>query len=299
MNKFENIWNFTKMHGIGNDFIVLDAINQLIHITPKRVRLLANRNFGIGADQILLVEKAINPSADFRYRIFNSDGMEVENCGNGARCFAKFIYDQKLSNKDLLRVEIKNNVILLKSDFNKETIVNMGKISFDPLSLPFYSNKLESKIQSNEKLWIIENNDPSYDFHHVTFSISSISNPHAVIITDDINKESVQKIGSFLQSHKCFPNSVNVGFMKIKDRNSIQLRVYERGVGETLSCGTGACAAAASGIRLGLLDSPVSICMRGGKLSVSWKENENLYMTGPAVSVFHGSINIENLENSL
>ncbi len=287
----QEIWKFTKMHGAGNDFVVLDAINQLILMTPERARILADRNFGIGADQILLVQVSETPDADFRYRIFNSDGNEVEHCGNGARCFARFIYDQGLSEKNPLNVEIQSGIFTLKEDQEKRIIVDMGKISFEPKSLPFESNGLHAEMQVGEKLWNLDFGIPTLDI--MRFSVLSISNPHAVVVVKDLDEINIQKLGSAIQQHPRFPNQVNVGFMEIKNRQKIFLRVYERGVGETLSCGTGACAAAVSGIRRGLLNSPVEVCMKGGILSVIW--NESLYMTGPVFSVFEGSVKINNL----
>ncbi len=289
-NNAQEVWKFTKMHGTGNDFIVLDGVNQSIQMTKERARALANRNFGIGADQILLVEVTKRSDADFRYRIFNANGEEVEHCGNGARCFARFVHHQGLSKKNPLRAEIKTGVLFLKEN-NKEVTVDVGSILFDPKSISFKTNGLMKKIQFQETLW--ELNFDDFNLSSVMLSIASISNPHAVVLVDRIKDFDIQKLGQAIQCHPRFSNQVNVGFMEIINKQEIRLRVYERGVGETLSCGTGACAAVASGIRRGLVNSPVQVHMKGGTLSVDW--DKSLSMTGPATFVFDGYVKVNDL----
>ncbi|AFZ83287.1 diaminopimelate epimerase [Candidatus Kinetoplastibacterium blastocrithidii (ex Strigomonas culicis)] len=275
------------MHGIGNDFIVINGINQSVMMTTGLAKALADRNFGIGADQILLVEKTNNSGADFRYRIFNADGSEVEHCGNGARCFVRFIHKNGLSYKNPITAEISGGtVISLYENNDGSVIVNMGA----PKSLPFDSSKLKSKIQSHEILWQLESTIGT----KIYFSVLSIPNPHAVIYVEKLNDNFIKEIGPFLESNVIFSQGVNVGFAQVKNRNNISLRVYERGSGETLSCGTGACAAVVSGIRRGLLDSPVYVNTRGGTLLI-FLDGENIQMQGPAEFVFDGAIDITKL----
>ncbi|WP_108674235.1 diaminopimelate epimerase [Candidatus Kinetoplastibacterium sorsogonicusi] len=282
--------NFTKMQGIGNDFIVINNIDKNLKFNKEIIQFLSNRKFGIGADQVLLVEKSSNLQADFKYRIFNSDGSEVENCGNGARCFIKFIHQKKLSNKNPIYAEIRNGLIKIESLENNMVKVDMGKIAFDPHLLPFHYHKLLSEKQADERLWTIDllNNDK---IEHIKISIAQISNPHAVTIVDNIQNIDVNFIGRMIESHERFPNHVNVGFMEILNKHNIKLRVYERGVGETLACGTGACAAALSGIRRGLLLSPVTVHTHGGQLIIHW-DGLKLEMEGPAETVFEGKIEV-------
>ena len=272
---------FTKMHGAGNDFVVLDGVRQHIELSPEQLRLLADRHFGVGCDQILLVEKAENKDADFRYRIFNADGGEVEQCGNGARCFVRFVHDQKLTTKREIVVETHSGLISPRLEQDGRVTVNMGAPIFDPALIPFdggtgaVSEPLEV---AGETLKI---------------SALSMGNPHAVQVVEDIEHAPVENLGPLIEHHPRFPKRVNAGFMQVMDRNNIRLRVYERGAGETLSCGTGACAAVVAGIRRGLLDSPVNVATRGGMLTIAWDGgNAPVLMTGPAITVFTGEINL-------
>jgi len=272
---------FTKMHGAGNDFVVLDGVRQQISLTTEQLRLLADRHFGVGCDQILLVEKAHDASADFRYRIFNADGGEVEQCGNGARCFVRFVHDQKLTNKAEIVVETHNGLIRPRLEADGRVVVNMGAPVFDAARIPFSGGTIEVMqplVVADQTLMV---------------SIVSMGNPHAVQVVDDVERAAVEVLGPLIEHHASFPKRVNAGFMQIMDRQHIRLRVYERGSGETLSCGTGACAAVVSGIRRGLLDSPVSVATHGGNLSIAWGGKETpVLMTGPAISVFSGEINL-------
>lgn len=289
------IWNFTKMHGAGNDFVVLDGVRQSIEMTPERARALADRHFGIGADQILVVEPATRNDADFRYRIYNADGGEVEHCGNGARCFVRFVHEQGLSDRNPLRAEIATGVILLNEGDDNQVTVDMGSTRFDPADLPFETVGLASRAEGDAILWALPIEG---ELQPVWLSTVAISNPHAVQIVDDVDHAPVERVGPRIESHPRFPRRVNAGFMQLVDRHHIRLRVYERGAGETLACGTGACAAVAAGIRRGLLDSPVAVHTRGGTLHIAW-DGQALRMTGPAVSVFPGQIDIDALVFSL
>lgn len=273
-------YKFTKMHGLGNDFVLIDCINQSVQLSQEQLRYLANRRLGIGCDQILLVEKA-KSNADFRYRIFNSDGSEVEQCGNGARCFVRYVYDQGMTQKKEIRVETLGGVIVPKLETNGEVTVNMGVPKFEPQEIPFVAKKrmLTYLLDIDEK--------------QIEFSILSMGNPHAVQIVEDINQSPILVEGALIENHPRFPQHVNAGYMQVVNRKHINLRVYERGVGETLSCGTGACAAVVAGITRGLLDSAVKVSTIGGNLSVFWeKENNPVWMTGPAISVFDGEIEL-------
>lgn len=272
---------FTKMHGAGNDFVVLDGVRQHIHLNPEQLRLLADRHFGIGCDQILLVEKAQNPDVDFRYRIFNADGGEVEQCGNGARCFVRFVHDHKLTSKKEILVETKSGLISPRLAADGRVTVNMGMPIFEPARIPFISDS-DTAVQSLQ-----------VGADLVEISAVSMGNPHAVQIVADVETAPVLTQGPLIERHVRFPQRVNAGFMQIIDRSHIKLRVYERGAGETLSCGTGACAAVVSGIRRGLLDDSVHVVTRGGALTIEWAGNSSpVSMTGPAVAVFDGEINI-------
>lgn len=284
------IWNFVKMHGAGNDFVVLDGVRHPIDITPERARALADRHFGVGADQILLVETPSHPEADFRYRIFNADGGEVEHCGNGARCFVRFVHEQGLSRRNPLRAEIRTGIITLDNGPDGQVSVDMGQTRFDPDAVAFDTEGLASAPCAGDTLWTL----PLASHDPVQLSLVAISNPHAVQVVDDVNTAPVGVTGPLIESHPRFAHRVNAGFMQIVDRHTIKLRVYERGAGETLSCGTGACAAAVAGIRRGLLDSPVQVHTRGGLLTVDWT-NTHLRMSGPAVTVFAGQIDIDAL----
>jgi diaminopimelate epimerase len=296
------IWTFTKMHGAGNDFVVLDGVRQSIAMTPERARALADRHFGIGADQILLVEPATRPDADFRYRIFNADGSEVEHCGNGARCFVRFVHEQGLSDRNPLRAEIMTGVIVLDEGDDEQVTVDMGSTRFDPAALPFDTTGLASRAQHDDTIWALPlalpPGTPAGVPDHADISIVAISNPHAVQVVDDVEVAPVGIVGPLVESHPRFPKRVNAGFMQVVDAHNIRLRVYERGAGETLACGTGACAAVAAGIRRGLLASPVRVQTHGGVLAIAW-DGEKLRMTGPAESVFDGKIDIDKLVFSL
>ena len=283
------------MHGAGNDFVVLDGVRQTIHMTAERARALADRNFGVGADQILLVEPATTPDADFRYRIFNSDGSEVEHCGNGARCFVRFVHEQKLSERNPLRAQIATGILVLEETDNGQVTVDMGLTSFDPAALPFDTQGLSSHPAGQDVLWELDlPNVPKELPHSVLLSAVAISNPHAVQVVENVDTAAVGIIGPIIERHPRFAKRVNAGFMQVVDRHTIRLRVYERGAGETLACGTGACAAVAAGIRRGLLDSPVEVHTRGGTLSIAW-DGERLMMTGPAMSVFSSQLDIDKL----
>lgn len=271
---------FTKMQGLGNDFVVLDGINQSINLDQQQIRLLADRHFGVGCDQILLVEKAVG-QADFRYRIFNADGGEVEQCGNGARCFVRYVHDHGLTRKNEIRIETLSGVISPKLEVNGSITVNMGRPLFEPQAIPFIAEQCELTYQ-------LEMPDKP-----VTISAVSMGNPHAVRVVQDIACAPVETEGALIEMHARFPKRVNVGYMQVIDRSHIKLRVFERGAGETLACGTGACAAVVAGINLGLLDHQVTVSTRGGELTISWQGNdEPVWMTGPAVTVFEGEINL-------
>jgi len=287
------IWNFTKMHGAGNDFVVLDGVRASIEMTPERARAIAHRQFGIGCDQILLVDTPSHPEADFRYRIFNADGSEVEHCGNGSRCFVKFVHEQKLSSRNPLRAEIATGLITLEAKPDGDVEVEMGQTRFDPAALPFDVTGLETRQQGQDTLYGLPIGDQT-----IWLSLVAISNPHAVQVVDDVEQAPVATVGPAIESHPRFARRVNAGFMQIVDRHTIHLRVYERGAGETLACGTGACAAVAAGIRRGLLDSPVRVHTHGGWLSIAW-DGKELRMTGPATTVFSGSIDIDKLLASI
>ncbi|HUH87894.1 MAG TPA: diaminopimelate epimerase [Pusillimonas sp.] len=284
------IWNFTKMQGAGNDFIVLDGVRQAIHLTPERARALADRHFGIGADQVLLVEAPHHPEADFRYRIFNADGGEVEHCGNGARCFVRFVHEQGLSRRNPLRAEICTGLITLTEEPSGEVTVDMGATRFEPADVGFNAQGLASRPLAQDTVWTL----PLEGGESAELSLVAISNPHAVQVVEDVDAARVAQTGPQIESHPRFAHRVNAGYMQVLDRHTIKLRVYERGAGETLACGTGACAAAVAGIRRGLLDSPVVVHTRGGPLTVAWN-GAALRMSGPAVSVFTGQIDIDAL----
>ncbi len=272
---------FTKMHGAGNDFVVLDGVREHIKLTPEQLRLLADRHFGVGCDQILLVEKALAKEADFRYRIFNADGGEVEQCGNGARCFMRFVHDQKLTPKREIVVETHGGLISPRLEPDGRVTVNMGAPIFEPSRLPFEggSGAISEPLELAGETLII--------------SAVSMGNPHAVQVVEDIDSAPVKESGPLIEHHPRFPKRVNAGFMQVMNRHSLRLRVFERGAGETLSCGTGACAAVVAGIRRGLLDSPVNVATRGGLLTIAWDgESQPVLMTGPAITVFTGEINL-------
>ena len=279
---------FTKMHGAGNDFVVIDAINQDIHFTPEQWKNLADRRFGVGADQMLVVEKPSSPGVDFRYRIYNADGGEVEQCGNGARAFVKFVTDKGLTGKRAINVETMSGVIEPKLESDGRITVDMGAPILDPVRVPFDAAGLEGKREGGDTLWPLEINGRT-----TWISVVSMGNPHAVQVVDSAQTAAVQQDGPLIEHHTRFPKRVNAGFMEVVDRQSIKLRVFERGAGETLACGTGACAAVVAGIRRGLLDSPVKVSTLGGELSIAWAgDGSPVMLTGPAVSVFEGEIDI-------
>lgn len=284
------IWNFVKMHGAGNDFVVLDGVSQAIEMTPERARALADRHFGVGADQILLVENPLHPEADFRYRVFNADGGEVEHCGNGARCFVRFVHAQGLSRRNPLRAEISTGLITLHESASGNVTVQMGSVRVHAADAGFDADGLQSHACGDDTLWTL----PLSNGHRAELSIVAISNPHAVQVVTDIENADVAQDGPLIESHPRFAHRVNAGFMQVLDRHTIKLRVYERGVGETLSCGTGACAAAVAGIRQGLLDSPVLVHTSGGPLTIDW-DGAELRLSGPATTVFSGQIDIDAL----
>ncbi|WP_153111307.1 diaminopimelate epimerase [Propionivibrio limicola] len=272
---------FSKMHGLGNDFVVLDGIRQSLALTPEQIRFLADRHFGIGCDQLLLVEKASRPDIDFRYRIFNADGGEVEQCGNGARCFVRFVHEQGLTEKPEIRVETMRGLIAPRLEADGNVTVDMGVPVFAPEQIPFVS-------ETADLIQPLAVGEAS-----VAVTAVSMGNPHAVQVVDDVDTAQVAQQGPLIESHPRFPQRVNAGFMQVVDRNSIRLRVFERGAGETLACGTGACAAVVAGIARGLLDSPVRVSTRGGELKIAWGGTGTaVLMTGPAVTVFTGEIEL-------
>jgi diaminopimelate epimerase len=279
---------FTKMHGAGNDFVVIDAINQDINFTTGQWKHIADRRFGIGADQILVVERPVTEGVDFRYRIYNADGGEVEQCGNGSRAFVRFVTDKKLTDKTAIRVETMTGIIEPRLNSDGSVTVDMSAPVLDPAKVPFDASGLTAKTQTDDLLWPLEINGKT-----VWVSVVSMGNPHAVQVVDDVEAYPVPVDGPLIEHHPRFPKRVNAGFMQVIDAKHIKLRVFERGTGETLACGTGACAAVVSGIRRGLLTSPVSVSMRGGELSIAWLgEHASVLLSGPAVSVFDGEINI-------
>ncbi|MBS1158195.1 MAG: diaminopimelate epimerase [Proteobacteria bacterium] len=272
---------FSKMHGLGNDFVVLDGIRQSISLTPEQLCYLADRHFGVGCDQILLVEAAGQPGVDFRYRIFNADGSEVEQCGNGARCFVRFVHETGLTEKREIRVETKSGIIAPRLEADGKVTVDMGVPRFLPAEIPFLHD--EDVI-----IYSLDVADETLDI-----SVVSMGNPHAVQVVTDVEQAPVAEHGPLIENHQRFPQRVNAGFMQVVDRHAIKLRVYERGSGETLACGTGACAAVVAGIRRGLLDSPVRVTTRGGELTIVWGGTDRpVLMTGPAVTVFSGEIEL-------
>lgn len=272
---------FTKMHGIGNDFVVIDAVRQHINLTTDAIRQIADRNQGIGCDQVLLIEPPSDKNIDFNYRIFNCDGTEVEQCGNGARCMGRYIADQQLSGKKSVLLKTKNRVMEVTTKNKDLVTANMGAPIFTPSDIPF-------NLDQQQQLYPMEAGP-----HSVEIAVLSVGNPHAVIQVEDIDTAEVDNIGTLIQAHTLFPESVNVGFMQIMDRQTIKLRVYERGVGETQACGSGACAAAVAAIQQNLVDSQVNLELLGGSLSIEWHgDDEPIMMTGPAETVFHGKIKL-------
>jgi diaminopimelate epimerase len=269
---------FTKMHGLGNDFVVIDGVRQDVHLSRAALRLLADRRFGVGCDQVLLVEKPTRPEADFRYRIFNSDGGEVEQCGNGARCFVKFVRDQGLTDRRRIVVETARGLIAPELADDGAVTVDMGAPRFDPAEVPFEANG-DAPVHRLD-----------VDGATVEVSVLSMGNPHAVQLVPDVECAPVTAEGPRIEHHRRFPQRVNAGYLQVIDRANIRLRVWERGVGETLACGTGACAAVVAGIRRGLLDPVVRVATRGGELTIEWRGPDSpVLMTGPAVTVFEGA----------
>src|SRR4051812_10580750 len=270
---------FTKMHGAGNDFVVIDGINQRIDFTPAQWKLLADRRFGVGADQMLVVETPQASGVDFRYRIYNADGGEVEQCGNGARAFVKFVTDKGLTAKRAIKVETMAGVIEPRLEADGRITVDMGAPITEPERVPFDAGGLQGKTEGDDTLWPLALDDKT-----AWISVVSMGNPHAVQVVASSEAAPVQQAGPAIEHHARFPKRVNAGFMQIVDRHHIKLRVFERGAGETLACGTGACAAVVAGIRRGLLDSPVKATMRGGELSITWAGGSSpVMLTGPAV----------------
>jgi diaminopimelate epimerase len=272
--------NFTKMHGLGNDFVVIDAINQTINLTSEQIRLMADRHFGVGFDQLLLVEKPVNSNADFKYRIFNADGSEVSQCGNGARCFAQFVREKNLFSGDEIRVDTDSGQLILKVNDEKIS-VNMGIPKHAPNEIPLLA-------ECESQLYSIDTEGKATDFSAV-----SMGNPHAVLVVENIALANVAELGKIMESHPIFPERANIGFMQILDRKHIKIRVYERGAGETLACGSGACAAVVTGIEQNLLDNDVVVDLTGGQLKIEWAgRGKPVLMTGPAETVFEGKINL-------
>ena len=273
---------FTKMQGAGNDFVVLDGIGQRVALAPEALRRIADRHFGIGADQILVVERPTVPGVDFRYRIYNADGGEVEQCGNGARCFVRFVREKGMTTKSEIRVETLSGIIVPRLERDGRVTVDMGRPVLEPARVPFVSDS-DALVQSLD-----------VEGDRVEITALSMGNPHAVQVVDDVAAAPVGTLGPRIERHARFPQRVNAGFMEVVDRHRIRLRVYERGAGETLACGTGACAAAVAGILRGLLDSPVAVETRGGELTIAWQGADNpVWMTGPAETVFDGEIETE------
>lgn len=272
---------FTKMHGLGNDFMVLDGISQSVRLRPEQIRRMADRHFGIGFDQLLLVEPPGRPDVDFRYRIFNADGSEVEQCGNGARCFARFVRDQGLTNKRVIRVETRTGVIELRVTREGRVVVNMGVPRLLPAEIPFVAD-------APAIVYPVDVNG-----EQVELSVVNMGNPHGVLVVDDVSTAPVERLGPLLEPHPRFPAKANIGFMQVLSRDAVRLRVFERGVGETLACGTGACAAVVAGQRRGLLNARVSVRLPGGELFIEWQgEGTPVMMEGPASRVFDGQLRL-------
>ncbi|MES3039914.1 MAG: diaminopimelate epimerase [Pseudomonadota bacterium] len=277
---------FTKMHGLGNDFLMLDLVSQRVRLDEELIRRLSDRHFGVGFDQLLVVEPPHHPDADFRYRIFNADGSEVSQCGNGARCFARFVRDRRLTRKDTLRVETASGIITLQIDSQGGVTVNMGPPRLNPADIPFIADAaaLDYRIEVDGALYQI--------------AAVSMGNPHAVLRVDDVDTAPVAILGPRLESHSRFPERVNVGFMQVLNRQEIKLRVFERGTGETLACGTGACAAAVAAMRWNLVDRDISVHLPGGALRIRWDhDSANVMMTGPTARVFEGVLRVNDVND--
>ena len=277
---------FTKMHGLGNDFLMLDLVTQRVRLDEALIRRLSDRHFGVGFDQLLVVEPPHQPDVDFRYRIFNADGSEVSQCGNGARCFARFVRDRRLTRKDTLRVATASGIITLQIDSQGWVTVDMGPPRLEPSAIPFVADNaaLDYRIEVDGELYQI--------------AAVSMGNPHAVLRVDDVDSAPVATLGPRLESHPRFPERVNVGFMQVINRQEIKLRVYERGTGETLACGTGACAAAVAAMRWGLVDRDIKVHLPGGPLRIRWShDNASVLMTGPTARVFDGTLRVNDVND--
>jgi diaminopimelate epimerase len=275
------LFKFSKMHGLGNDFVVIDAVTQSVHLSSEDIQFLANRRLGIGCDQVLLVEPSVNKAADFRYRIFNADGEEVAQCGNGARCLARFVHDKTLTDKQQISVETNSGIIYLSLQDYGNVTVNMGMPRFDPKDIPLIAEHAADvyPIQVGDRFFEI--------------GVVSMGNPHAVLQVEDVDQAPVESLGALIEKHPTFPQRVNVGFMQIVDSEHIKLRVFERGVGETLACGTGACAAVVIGRQRNLLGTQVKVDLSGGQLLINWAGGDSpVLMTGPAEHVFEGQIKL-------
>lgn len=278
---------FTKMQGAGNDFVVLDGMHAPVRLDATQVRRLADRRFGVGADQVLLVEPPTAPGIDFNYRIYNSSGEEVEHCGNGARCFVRYVHDRGLTTQRTVRVQTVNTVLELRLDDDGQVTVDMNRPRFDHADIPFEAAGLQPQAEGHFELWPLAADAPA------GFAVLSMGNPHAVLRVADVDTAPVAMLGPRIECDAHFPRRVNVGFMQVLSRSAVRLRVHERGAGETLACGTGACAAVVAGIRLGWLDPRVQVQTRGGNLSIAWPGgNATVAMTGPAVTVFEGEIDL-------
>jgi diaminopimelate epimerase len=277
---------FTKMQGAGNDFVVIDGVRQSLSLGPAQWAALADRHFGVGADQILVVERTTTPGVDFRYRIFNADGGEVEQCGNGARCFVRFVRDQGLTDRDAIRVETLSGIIEPRMEADQRVTVDMGAPIFEEDRVPFVPAGLSSRLEGMQTLWNLPVGDTACEI-----AALSMGNPHAVQRVADVDAAAVGTLGPRIEHHPAFPRRVNAGFLQVVDRTHVRLRVWERGAGETLACGTGACAAVVSGIRRGLLDACVDVSTRGGTLTIAWSGGTVL-LTGPATPVFTGEIEL-------
>ena len=277
---------FTKMHGLGNDFLMLDLVSQRVRLDEALIRRLSDRHFGVGFDQLLVVEPPHQPDVDFRYRIFNADGSEVSQCGNGARCFARFVRDRRLTRKDTLRVETASGIITLQIDSQGWVTVNMGPPRLEPSQIPFVAEEaaLDYRIEVDGELYQI--------------AAVSMGNPHAVLRVDDVDNAPVALLGPRLESHPRFPERVNVGFLQVLNRQEVRLRVFERGTGETLACGTGACAAAVAAMRWGLVDRAITVHLPGGSLRIRWDhDNANVMMIGPTARVFEGVLRVNDVND--
>jgi diaminopimelate epimerase len=272
---------FTKMQGLGNDFVVFDFTHESIELSAEQAARIADRHFGVGCDQILIVEKSSHPQIDFKYRILNADGSEVEQCGNGARCFVRYVHDKGLSNKNPITVETLGGNMILRAMDNGLVTVDIGVPQFEPSQIPLLAAKQSTSYTVD------------YQGKAIEFFAVSLGNPHAVILVDNVCTAPVQEMGSVLESHAMFPQRANIGFMQINSRNDISLRVFERGAGETIACGSGTCAAVVAGIQLGLLDHEVSAHLTGGDLNIKWAgEGHSVIMTGPANTSFEGELSI-------